>query len=236
MATAVSPESDPERLVSRDTPELLQSLAQKADPAHAALLVIDVQNDFAADGGFFDKVGGDLKPIQQERVPALLRLIAEAREAGVPVIFVQAIYDAEYLSAAMRERNKRLNMEMPRCISGSWGADFYEVRPLPGEPVIVKHRYSAMVGPELPELLKQRGIRSLLLTGIATDTCVESAGRDAYFRDYYVTLVADCCGAASEDDHNQALKRFNRDYGEIVTSADVIGAWNASASPNKVTA
>jgi ureidoacrylate peracid hydrolase len=215
--------------LSNDTTGLLLTLAEKVDPKHCALLVIDVQNDFVADGGFFDKVGGDLKPIQQERVPALLRLIAEARKAGVLVIFVQAIYDPKDLSAPMRERNARLKMEMPRCLTGSWGADFYEVRPRPDEPVVIKHRYSAMVNTNLPDLLKERKIHSLLLTGVATDTCVESAGRDAYFLDYYVTIVADCCGAASEQDHRGALKRFSRDYGQVVVSGDVINIWNADA-------
>lgn len=215
---------------------MLRTLAEKADPAHSALLVIDVQNDFAATGGFFDKVGGDLRVVQEQRVPALLRLIDEARRAGVLVIFVQAIYDPEYLSDAMRERNARLNMEIPRCLTGSWGADFYRVAPQPGEPVIIKHRYSAMVGPELPALLERRGIRSLLLTGIATDTCVESAGRDAYFRDYYVTLVEDCCGAASEEDHRGALKRFNRDYGPVVQSHDVMAIWGDAANASSTRA
>jgi ureidoacrylate peracid hydrolase len=218
-----------EMFLSNDTAGLLLTLADKVDPAHCALLVIDVQNDFAADGGFFHKVGGDLKSIQQERVPALLRLIDRARGAGVTVIFVQAIYDPCDLSPPMRERNARLNMEIPRCQSASWGADFYRVEPQRGEPVVIKHRYSAMVNTELPGLLKQRGIKSLLLTGIATDTCVESAGRDAYFIDYYVTIVADCCGAASEEDHRGALQRFNRDYGQVVVSADVIGIWSAGA-------
>jgi ureidoacrylate peracid hydrolase len=216
--------------LSNDTTGLLLTLAEKVDPKHCALLVIDVQNDFVADGGFFDKVGGDLKPIQQERVPALLRLIAEARKAGALVIFVQAIYDPKDLSAPMRERNARLKMEMPRCLTGSWGADFYEVRPRPDEPVVIKHRYSAMVNTNLPDLLKERIIHSLLLTGVATDTCVESAGRDAYFLDYYVTIVADCCGAASEQDHRGALKRFSRDYGQVAVSADVINIWNADAA------
>jgi ureidoacrylate peracid hydrolase len=216
--------------LSTDTAGLLLTLAEKVDPAHCALLVIDVQNDFAADGGFFHKVGGDLKAIQEERVPALLRLIDQARKTGVTVIFVEAIYDPCDLSPPMRERNARLNMEIPRCLIGSWGADFYRVQPLPGEPIVIKHRYSAMVNTELPGLLKQRGIKSLLLTGIATDTCVESAGRDAYFIDYYVTIVADCCGAASDEDHCGALKRFNRDYGQVVTSTDVIDIWNADAA------
>ena len=213
--------------MQNDAPGLLRTLTQKVDPSHCALLVIDVQNDFAADGGFFDQVGGDLSAIQKERVPALLKLIAEARRAGVRVIFVQAIYDPEFLSAPMRERNARLKMEMPRCLSGSWGAEFYRVKPEPGEHVVIKHRYSAMVNTELPKLLRQYGIRSLLLTGIATDTCVESAGRDAYFIDYYVTIVEDCCGAASEEDHRMALKRFNRDYGQVVTSGEVMDAWRS---------
>lgn len=204
---------------------LLTTLEQKAAPENAALLVIDVQNDFVADGGFFDRVGADVKTVQKS-MPNLERLVGKAREAGVPVIFVQAIYDPEFLSAPMRERNLRRAVEMPRCLTDTWGAEFYSVRPEPGESVIIKHRYSAILNTGLDALLKSRGIRSLLLTGVATDTCVESTGRDAYFIDYYVTIVSDCCGAASESDHLGALKRFDRDYGAIVTSGDLIGAWS----------
>ena len=203
---------------------LLSTLEQKVAPANAALIVVDVQNDFVADGGFFDRIGADVKTVQKA-IPNLLRLIDRARAAGVPVIFVQAIYDAQYLSAPMRERNQRRSVEMPRCLTGSWGADFHAVRPAAGESVVIKHRYSAMLNTELDGLLKRHGIRSLLLTGVATDTCVESTGRDAYFIDYYVTIVSDCCGAASESDHRGALKRFDRDYGAVVTSEEVIGAW-----------
>ena len=71
-------------------------------------------------------------------------------------------------------------------------------------------------------MLKRHGIRSLLLAGVATDTCVEATGRDAYFIDYYVTLVADCCAGAGDRDHRVALERFERDYGTVVNSADVI--------------
>ena len=205
--------------------DLLATLEEKAAPANAALLVIDVQNDFVADGGFFDKIGADVKTVQKS-MPNLERLVGKAREAGVPVIFVQAIYDLEYLSAPMRERNRRRAVEIPRCLTGSWGADFYSVRPEPGETVVIKHRYSANLNTGLDALLKSCRIHSLLLAGVATDTCVESTGRDAYFIDYYVTVVADCCGAASESDHLGALKRFDRDYGAIVTSDDLIGAWS----------
>ena len=209
---------------ARTEADLLSTLEQKAAPANAALVVIDVQNDFVADGGFFDQVGADVKAVQK-KIPNVVRLIDKARASGVPVIFVQAIYDPEFLSAPMRERNQRRAVEMPRCLTGSWGADFYLVKPAPGEPVVIKHRYSAILNTELDPLLKSRGIRSLLLAGVATDTCVESTGRDAYFIDYYVSIVSDCCAAANESDHAGALKRFDRDYGAVLTSQEVIDAW-----------
>jgi ureidoacrylate peracid hydrolase len=209
---------------SKVNEELLSTLEQKVAPANAALLVIDVQNDFVADGGFFDQIGADVKTAQN-KMPNVVRLIDKARDSGVPVIFVQAIYDPEFLSAPMRERNQRRAVEMPRCLTGSWGAEFYAVKPAPGEPVIIKHRYSAVLNTDLISLLQRMGVRSLLLTGVATDTCVESTGRDAYFIDYYVTIVSDCCAAGSESDHDGALKRFDRDYGAIVTSSEVIDAW-----------
>ena len=204
--------------------ELLSTLEQKVLPAHAALLVVDVQNDFVAEGGFFDQVGADVKTIQRA-IPPLAQLIDRARAAGVLVVFIQAIYDPQYLSAPMRERDLRVGRRMPRCLTGSWGADFHVIAPRPNEPVVIKHRYSAFANSQLDDLLKRHGIRSLLLTGVATDTCVESTGRDAYFIDYYVTLVADCCAGAAERDHLMALERFERDYGAVVSSADVIEAW-----------
>jgi ureidoacrylate peracid hydrolase len=207
--------------------ELLSGLAAKADPRHAALVVIDMQNDFVSDGGFFHKVGADVATIQREVIPRLTRLVDAARTAGVPVIWVQAIYDAPVLSAPMLERNQRLGMTMERCLTGSWGAAFV-IPPQEGEPVVVKHRYSAMVKPDLGDLLARMGVQSLLLTGVATDTCVESTGRDAYFRDWYTTVVADCCGAYSLADHEAALRRFHRDYGETPESDAVIACWEGA--------
>jgi len=204
----------------------LDGLPLKVSARHCALLVIDVQNDFAATGGFFHQVGADVAPLQNRVIPNINRLIDSARRAGVTVIFIKSHYDAQYLSAPMRERNARLGMTMPRCLDGSWGAEFCGVTPAEGDPVVVKHRYSAVLGSNLCDVLKEREIQSLLLTGIATDTCVESTGRDAYFLDYYVTLVADCCGAASTADHNATLPRFNRDYGPVVTASDIIAIWD----------
>jgi ureidoacrylate peracid hydrolase len=205
---------------------LLMTLEDKISPENAALLVIDVQNDFVANGGFFAQVGANVSTIQRRTIPSLLQLIDAARTAGVLIIFIQAIYDPKDLSPPMRERNLRTCRDVPRCITGSWGADFYAVKPLQNEPVVIKHRYSAMINTDLKDLLKERGIRSLLLTGVSTDTCVESTGRDAYFMDFYVTMVSDCCGAVNDDDHLRALARVDRDYGAVVPSGEIIGIWD----------
>jgi ureidoacrylate peracid hydrolase len=217
--------------MSAPTLNLLTTLEQKTFPAIAALLVIDVQNDFVAEGGFFAKVGADVSAIQRRTIPPLLKLIEAARAADVLVVFVKAIYDSPVLSAPMLERNARTGKDQPRCITGSWGAEFYSVRPLQNEPIIVKHRYSAMINTGLDKLLKENNIESLLLTGVSTDTCVESTGRDAYFMDYYVTLISDCCGAMNDADHRGALARFDRDYGAVATSEEVIELWARLARP-----
>jgi len=205
--------------------DLLRTLDQKVAPGNAALIVVDVQNDFLAPGGYFDKVGYDLSHARAS-VLRLRRLLPKARQAGVPVVFIQAIYDPEVLSPAMHERNRRRTLDVPRCLTGTWGADFYDVRPLPGEPVVVKNRYSGFYNTTLDQALKARGVRSLLLSGVATDTCVESTARDGYFRDYYITIVEDCCGALSEQDHRGMLARADRDYATVMTSEDVITAWD----------
>ena len=137
-----------------------------------------------------------LSTLEQKVSPAYAALLVIDREAGVLVIFIQAIYDPQYLLAPMRERDLHVGARMPRCLMGSWGADFHVVARRANEPVVIKHRYSAFANSELDDLLKRHGIRNLLLAGVATDTCAESTGRDAYFIDYYVTLVADCCAGA----------------------------------------
>src|SRR5438067_7716434 len=131
--------------------ELLLTLEQKADPAHAALVLVDVQNDFLADGGFFHQAGVDVAPMREALGP-LPGLLEQARQAGLLVVFVQAIYDAEYLSDAMLERNRRRGLEIPRCLTGSWGAEFWTVRPQAHEPIVIKHRYSAFASTELHAL------------------------------------------------------------------------------------
>ena len=209
--------------------ELLLSLREKVDPRHAAMVVVDMQNDFCAEGGFFHQTGQDLSLIQP-MVPNLVQFIEHGRRVGLPIVFIQAIYDDIYLSAPMRERNRRKGWERPRLVTGSWGADFYLVKPHQRDLVVIKHRYSSFAGTELDILLRNLAVKSLIMTGVATNVCVESTARDGYFLNYYIVLVEDCCATTSQSLHRATLANIDENFGVVCTAPEVVDAWD-SAEP-----
>ena len=203
---------------------LFRTLAEKVDPKHTALVVVDVQNDFCAGGGFFDNAGWDLSMIQA-MAPRLDSFIPQAREAGVTTVFVQAIYDQPYLSPAWIEKRTKRSSRKGLCLSGTWGADFYVVKPQPEDVVVTKHRFSAFVGSNLDLVLRSKGIRTVLATGVATNVCVESTARDACQLDYSVVLLEDCCATNNEQAHIATLQNVERYFGEVRSSEEVAAAW-----------
>ncbi|MDB5842343.1 MAG: Isochorismatase hydrolase [Herminiimonas sp.] len=205
--------------------QFLRTLGDKVAPENAALVVVDVQNEFCADDGVFGKAGNDLSMVQ-EMLPNLQRLIEGARAAGVPVIFVQAIYDPQYLPPAWHERNARIGFETPRCLSGTWGADFYKVAPMPGEAVVRKHRYSAFVDTELDLILRSQQIRTVIVAGVATNICVESTARDAFMKDYYVVFMDDASATYKKEAHEAAVANVALAFGTAATVGEVLDAWS----------
>jgi ureidoacrylate peracid hydrolase len=210
---------------------VLTTLAEKAMPGRAALIVVDVQNDFCDDDGAFARLGRDVKSLHP-MVDRLARLIDNAREAGVLVIFLQYCQNDRTESDVHLEQRSRGRAGTRYCEDGSRGADFYRVGPKPDEPVVKKHRYSGFVGTDLDVILRSAGIQSLLMTGIATSGCVEATARDGFMRDYYVVVVDDCCGSYSQDLHDGTLQNVRDAYGIVASSDDVIDTWS---SPGKGT-
>ena len=206
------------------TDEVLTTLAEKVDLKHAALIVVDVQNDFCADGGFFHRTGRDMSMIQP-MVPRLVQFLERTREVGLRTVFIQSTYDERFNSGPMKERNRRRGVEIPRCITGSWGADFYLVKPQQQEFVVEKHRYSAFAGTKLDLLLRSQGIKTLIMTGVATNVCVESTARDGFFLDYYIVFLKDLCATDSQFLHDATLENIDSLFGVVCTSAEVLVAW-----------
>lgn len=210
--------------------EVLFSLEEKMDPRHAAVLVVDVQNDFCAEGGYSHKAGREMRFVQ-EMMPNLIAFLEEARKARCPVIFVRMISGGPYVSPAMIElkmRKEKKEGKSPQdwpCVEGTWGADFYQVKPLPGELVVTKHRASAFVGTDLDLILRSRGIKTLIMVGVLSNVCVESTARSATMLDYYVVFLEDCTASRKESLHRAALDNINFLFGQVRRSEEVVKAW-----------
>jgi ureidoacrylate peracid hydrolase len=197
------------------------------DPAHTALIVVDVQNDFCSPDGSLAGVGNDVSAAV-EMVPRLQSLIENARAVGMPVVFIQTIHDETNDSPQWLGRvDAGPGTERPgiTCRTSSWGGQFYEVAPQPGDHVVIKYRYSAFIGTNLEILLRTLGVQSLLFTGVATEICVESSLRDGLFADYWVSLVEDCAASYSQAAHDASVSVVGTQFGTVTTSTELASIW-----------
>ena len=203
---------------------ILRSLKERCDPQWSCLLVVDVQNDFVSSKGSAAQRGDDVRAAQA-MVPRLVHLIEEARRVSLPVIYIKTTH-GEWTDAPSWIYRKSQQSALNTCREGSWGAEFYDgISPLPSERVVIKHRYSAFINTDLNTVLKAKGIQSVLVTGVATNVCVETSARDAYMFDYYVTMVEDCSAAYDPKLHETTLENIRRHFGLVASSQEIIESW-----------
>ena len=209
------------------TQDLLTELRSVVDPGHTAVLVIDVQNDFCAPGGHTEvNLGKDVADCQAV-VDPIMRLVASARRAGAVVIWVKADYNRTYLSPPIHARQVARGVANAYCVAGTWGAELYRVSPEDGDMVIEKHRHSAFIGTELEQILRDRGLRTVVFAGVQTHVCIESSLRDASARGYYVVVPGDCVGSFDRDLHDKTLRCVEMHFGDVVGSNDLLQLWQA---------
>jgi ureidoacrylate peracid hydrolase len=177
------------------------------DTARTALLVVDMQNDFGAQGGMFDRAGIDISIIQEVSRP-ISAAVAAARRTGIPVIYIKMGFRPNLSDAGapdspnwIKHAPMRVGDAVPApdgtegriLIRDTWNTDIVsELKPEPGDIVIYKHRYSGFFQTDLDAVLKRLNAKYLVVTGCTTSVCVESTIRDAMFRDYACLLLADC--------------------------------------------
>ena len=203
---------------------VLRSLKERCDPQWAALLVVDVQNDFVSPKGSAAQRGDDVSAARA-MVPRLIRLIDEARRVSLTVIYIKTTH-SEWTDTPSWIYRKSQEKALSTCREGTWGAEFYEgISPLPQERVVIKHRYSAFINTDLNTVLRAKGIESVLVTGVATNVCVETTARDAYMYDYYVTMVSDCAAAYDPKLHESTLENIRHHFGAVASSDEIIQTW-----------
>jgi ureidoacrylate peracid hydrolase len=204
--------------------DVLRTLKDRCDPKYAALVVVDMQNDYISPKGSAGKRGEDCSAAIA-MVPNMIRLIDEARRIGLTIVYIRTLH-SEWTDTPSWIFRSSQKSGLNTCREGSWGAEFYEgIAPLPSERVVIKHRYSAFINTDLNTVLKARNIQSVLVGGVATNVCVETSARDAYMYDYYVTMIEDCSAAYDPKLHMGTLENIRRHFGLVASSGEIIDAW-----------
>ena len=172
-----------------------------------AVLVIDMQNDFGSKGGMFERAGIDISVIRAV-VPRVRSVLAAARAASLPIIYLKMAFKADMSDAGpvtapnlVKHAPLRVGEAITApngtpsriLIRDTWNTEIIpELRPQPGDDVVYKSRFSGFYQTELDAVLRRRGVETLIVTGCTTSVCVESTVRDAMFRNYRCIVLEDC--------------------------------------------
>ncbi|KMS51155.1 isochorismatase [Novosphingobium barchaimii LL02] len=210
-----------------DLPHVAQP-GEMIAPQRTALIVVDVQVDFASPEGLIGRYGTDMSPAEAaiDRIEAL---IIAARKAGATVGFMRVMTRPETDSNALKTWMTRRGTPGSEgiCRIGSGGEDYYRVAPEPGDIEVSKLAYSSFHGTDFEEQLRARGIDTLVMTGLTTDCCVDSTTRDAFHRDFHTFVVSDACASFDEALHVHTLTALNEHTSLLVTTDAVVAAWSA---------
>jgi ureidoacrylate peracid hydrolase len=218
------------------------------DLGRTAFIVVDMQNAYATKGGMLDLGTGIDESRIRPVIEAHQRLLQAARTAGVKVIYLQFGYRPDLSDAGgpqspniRKQMAIRMIKERPAdrdklIVEGTWGWQIIdELKPQPADLVVKKSRYSGFAGTNLENVLNGLDIRYLVFTGVATNVCVESTAREAYFREFWPILVEDAMDHTGPDFVRQAtLYNFESKMGWI-TRADAVMEALASRSGSRVT-
>jgi ureidoacrylate peracid hydrolase len=205
------------------------------DLSKSAVVVVDMQNAFASKAGMLDIAGADISGAPRV-VSVIGQVLSAARRCGMPVVYLQMGYKADLSDSGGPQSpnwHKELGIRLMNCrpelkgtlvTEGTWDfAIVDELAPEAGDIVIVKTRYSGFARTALDAELQARGVRYLFFTGIATNVCVESTLRDAFFLDYWPILITDATMAAGPPAMQEAtLFNIENYFGWTISSQEFL--------------
>lgn len=207
----------------------------KLDINRTALIVVDMQNTFCKKGGIFDYLG----VLDETKVKLIIgsnkKVIEACRRKGIKVIYLRMGYRPDLSNAGGPESPnyfKELGVVAMRVhpeLTGKFltiGTRDWEIidelKPQPRDIVVDKHRYSGFTNTELDTILRTYNIKYLLFIGLATNICVESTLRDAYFHEYFPILVSDGCGNIGPEFTQEAtIWNVTEVFGWVTTYRDL---------------
>ena len=209
----------------------------RLSPADTAVVVIDMQNAYASPGGYVDLAGFDIAGAAGV-IGRIGRVLDTARAAGMPVVFLQNGWDADYVEAgtpaspnwhksnALRTMRARPDLAGRLLARGGWDYELVDaLAPRPGDIRVGKTRYSAFFNSQLDSILRARGVRTLVFVGIASNVCVESTLRDGFHLEYFGVMLEDATHHLGPDFVRAAtVYNVEKFFGWVSTVADFCGA------------
>ncbi|MDP2917769.1 MAG: cysteine hydrolase [Dehalococcoidia bacterium] len=200
------------------------------------IVVIDMQNTFICKGGMFDLYGENTEQ-NRKIIPVIQKILAAARNKGCKIVYTRQIFSPD-----LRETGGPESVHWHRgypllyrtspalrdklALPGTWGYEIIdEVKPEPDDLIVDKPKYSGFFGTNLDMNLNTFNLKYLIFTGVATNVCVESTIRDAYYLNYWSILVSDACANSGPPFTQEAtLWNVKRLLGWITTSENVLEA------------
>jgi len=205
------------------------------DPPETAVIAVDMQNDFGAEGGMFASKG---LPIDAARatIEPTAQVLDAVRAAGMTVVYLKMEFKRDLSNLGGPDapnRDKHLGFGVGAgdfLIEGTWNTDIVpELAPKPRDVLISKQRYNGFFQTELDDVLREREIKNLVFVGWTTSVCVESTLRDAFFRDYRCMILSDCTAEVVGSDlvrtnHEASLLVIESLFGWVANSEAFVQA------------
>ncbi len=204
-----------------------------ASLSSAALLVVDIQNDFVHPAGKVGEATGDMSPLLSA-VDSINRLIATARQVKVPIVYIQVTHSPELDAPSYRARYTRRGMtpEDLLCADDSWGAEFYDglTPPEPGDLALTKHGYGAFTSGELGDYLRDNSLDTVIVTGVVTELCVLATVSGGFEAGFHVLVPRETTASVDIDAANAALSLIDKFYGTIANVDELLVDLQKSSS------
>ena len=174
-----------------------------------AVILLDYINDIVHPEG---KIAGGAQFIKDNQViEKVNQVVSFARQNNLPIIFVKVGFNQGYPECPENSPLFGRAKQMQALQLNTWGTEVHEdIAIQPQDLIIIKHRVSAFYATPLEAFLRANKIEQLIIAGVSTDMAVQSTSREAHDRDYLVTIVADACGAANCENHDNTLKLLAR--------------------------